>query len=390
MAPNDPFAGLGGDVDEIALANSIGAFLSHIGSGEQSATTVGPLSENDSFTDISPTIEPPPPVEPVTDPGMTPVTGAGDPGATANPIPSGAPISGKYGEDRGSHEHAGVDLSVPVGTTVVSAISGTVISAGNNDPGGYGNMIEVQGANGTVTRYAHLSHIGTKVGDKVKAGQPIGKSGGAKGSSGAGSSTGPHLHFEVRQGDHSVDPMPYLAAGASILPADAADLSADPSTAPLSTPEPQDAVDTAVGRVQGALVGQDPGSENQGQPIVTPTKNGTTTGVSVDSSEAGTDPDVWIRKAMAATGVDESWYAPIKAKMMQESGGRNIPQAIHDINTEKGTPAFGPMQVIEPTFRAHMLKGHEDWHNPIDNVIAAIRYIQSRYGHPSNLPRGGY
>jgi SLT domain-containing protein len=75
--------------------------------------------------------------------------------------------------------------------------------------------------------------------------------------------------------------------------------------------------------------------------------------------------------------------------MMQESGGRNIPQQIVDINTRKGTPAFGPMQMIEPTFRAHAMPGYTDWRNPLHNTIAAIRYIQSRYGSPYNLPRGG-
>ena len=48
------------------------------------------------------------------------------------------------------------------------------------------------------------------------------------------------------------------------------------------------------------------------------------------------------------------------------------------------------MQVIEPTFRSHMMKGHEDWHNPVDNTIAAINYIKARYKHPSRLPKGGY
>jgi hypothetical protein len=75
---------------------------------------------------------------------------------------------------------------------------------------------------------------------------------------------------------------------------------------------------------------------------------------------------------------------------MQESGGQNIPQAIHDVNTDNGTPAFGPMQMIEPTFRAYAVPGHTDWHNPVDEMASAANYIADRYGNPDNLPAGGY
>ena len=108
-----------------------------------------------------------------------------------------------------------------------------------------------------------------------------------------------------------------------------------------------------------------------------------------ESGEGG-DAESWIREAMRITGVDESWYPGLKARMMQESGGRNIPQGITDVNTAKGTPAFGPMQVIQPTFNSHKLAGYENWKDPLHNTIAAIRYITARYGHPSKLPRGGY
>jgi hypothetical protein len=113
----------------------------------------------------------------------------------------------------------------------------------------------------------------------------------------------------------------------------------------------------------------------------------TATAASVAGSD---DAESWIRTAMQATGVDEDWYPGLRARMMQESGGRNIAQKVVDVNTRKGTPAFGPMQVIEPTFKAHAMEGHTDWRNPVDNTIAAIRYIQGRYGHPSKLPKGGY
>lgn len=109
-----------------------------------------------------------------------------------------------------------------------------------------------------------------------------------------------------------------------------------------------------------------------------------------DSSGIGGNADSWIRDAMRITGVDASWGPGLRRRMMQESGGRNIPQGIVDINTRKGTPAFGPMQVIQPTFRSNATPGYGDWKNPLHNTIAAINYIKRRYGHPNRLPKGGY
>ena len=109
-----------------------------------------------------------------------------------------------------------------------------------------------------------------------------------------------------------------------------------------------------------------------------------------DSSGIGGNADSWIRDAMRITGVDASWGPGLRRRMMQESGGRNIPQGIRDVNTRKGTPAFGPMQVIQPTFRSNAMPGYGDWQNPLHNTIASIRYIQRRYRHPDRLPRGGY
>jgi murein DD-endopeptidase MepM/ murein hydrolase activator NlpD len=98
--------------------------------------------------------------------------------------------------------HAGLDIAAPAGQAVSAAAAGEVIHAG--PAGTYGNMIAVRHPDGTETRYAHLSAVGVKVGQHVDAGTPIG----AVGST--GHSTGPHLHFEVRQGGKAVDPRPYL------------------------------------------------------------------------------------------------------------------------------------------------------------------------------------
>lgn len=117
-------------------------------------------------------------------------------------------IAGKFGEQRATHLHAGLDIAVPVGTQVSAVSSGTIKFAGT--AGGYGYMIDISHSDGLVSRYAHLSVIGAKVGDKVNAGDNIGKSGGAPGAVGAGSSQGPHLHFEIHKKGRPVCPTKYI------------------------------------------------------------------------------------------------------------------------------------------------------------------------------------
>ena len=70
-------------------------------------------------------------------------------------------------------------------------------------------LLVVQHAGGVTTRYAHLSVIRTRSGP-VAAGTVIGLSGGARGAPGAGHSTGPHLHFEVRRGGTAIGPVSWM------------------------------------------------------------------------------------------------------------------------------------------------------------------------------------
>ncbi len=100
--------------------------------------------------------------------------------------------------------HAGLDFRGPVGTPVFAAAAGAVSFTGAKQ--GYGNCLEISHGNGLLTRYAHLSRIGVRVGQKVNAGSAIGAIGNT------GRSTGPHLHFEVRIGDRAIDPRPFLEA----------------------------------------------------------------------------------------------------------------------------------------------------------------------------------
>jgi SLT domain-containing protein len=72
--------------------------------------------------------------------------------------------------------------------------------------------------------------------------------------------------------------------------------------------------------------------------------------------------------------------------VMKESGGN--PRAVNnwDSNAKAGHPSKGLMQTIDSTFSAHKLKGHGDIFNPVDNIIAGVRYALSRYGSIARVP----
>lgn len=98
--------------------------------------------------------------------------------------------------------HFGIDLAAPRGTEILSSAPGRVVRAGW--AGSYGNLIEIDHGKGLTSRYAHLSRIHVSKGDRVGAGELIGKMGST------GRSTGSHLHFEIRVDGRAVDPLPYL------------------------------------------------------------------------------------------------------------------------------------------------------------------------------------
>lgn len=118
-------------------------------------------------------------------------------------------VSSSYGYrvdpfNGGAAFHAGLDFPGPMGSPIYAAAHGKVTFVGQKQ--GYGNCIEVSHGNGLMTRYAHLSGFGARVGQTVDAGTRIA----AMGSTGR--STGPHLHFEVRINDRPVNPRPFLEA----------------------------------------------------------------------------------------------------------------------------------------------------------------------------------
>lgn len=101
--------------------------------------------------------------------------------------------------------HKGMDFRAAVGTSVIAVGNGVVTVAGPQT--GYGNVVYIDHGNGLTTRYAHLSRFEVKVGDKVKGGQKIAFSGNT------GRTTGPHLHFEIRDSKGGVlDPLQFLNA----------------------------------------------------------------------------------------------------------------------------------------------------------------------------------
>ncbi len=99
--------------------------------------------------------------------------------------------------------HTGIDIAMSSGSPIYAADGGKVVYVGYN--GGYGMMIKINHGENIETIYAHLSKYYVSVGDKVFKGEKIGLSGNT------GTSTGPHLHFEVRKLGTPIDPKKYLS-----------------------------------------------------------------------------------------------------------------------------------------------------------------------------------
>jgi murein DD-endopeptidase MepM/ murein hydrolase activator NlpD len=109
------------------------------------------------------------------------------------------PITGK------SSFHTGVDLIAPPGTPVVAAAGGVVSTVAYVPE--YGNIVDIDHDNGLTSRYAHLSRSLVRVGDVVMKGQKVALVGNT------GRTTGPHLHFEVREKGIPLNPNKFLSLG---------------------------------------------------------------------------------------------------------------------------------------------------------------------------------
>jgi lipoprotein NlpD len=106
---------------------------------------------------------------------------------------------------RDGRAHEGIDLPAPTGTPVLAAADGEVVYVGDGIRG-YGNLVVLQHPGDLLTVYAHNSAVFVTQGQAVRAGDRVAAVGQT------GRATGPHLHFEVRQGQIPRDPMSYLSA----------------------------------------------------------------------------------------------------------------------------------------------------------------------------------
>ena len=111
--------------------------------------------------------------------------------------------------------HAGVDIGASWGSPIVAAADGQVASAGWS--GGYGREVRIAHGGGLMSLYGHMSEIVAQPGSFVRQGQLIGYVGSS------GLSTGPHLHFEVRQGETPVNPLGVRFASAPVVDTHVAD-----------------------------------------------------------------------------------------------------------------------------------------------------------------------
>jgi murein DD-endopeptidase MepM/ murein hydrolase activator NlpD len=105
--------------------------------------------------------------------------------------------------------HAGVDIGAGWGSPIVAAGDGRVVGAGWG--GGFGREVQIAHAGGLTSVYGHMSEVVAQPGSYVRAGQLIGYVGSS------GLSTGPHLHFEVRQGGQPVNPLAVRFTSAPVV-----------------------------------------------------------------------------------------------------------------------------------------------------------------------------
>jgi len=132
----------------------------------------------------------------------------------ATPVKSAFRFTSPFGPRRdpktgGRRMHNGVDFAAKSGTPLYATADGVVTHAGWQS--GYGRLVKIQHEFGIETRYAHLSRLRVKVGERVSRGDRIGDMGAS------GRVTGVHLHYEVRVGGKAVNPMIYIKAANDVF-----------------------------------------------------------------------------------------------------------------------------------------------------------------------------
>lgn len=129
-------------------------------------------------------------------------------------VPLAHPIKDKHRFTSGfgprwGRMHNGLDFAAPHGTPIYASADGVVIFAGRQSA--YGRLIKIKHDFGYETRYAHLSKIRVKNGQRVSRGERIGDMGNT------GRSTGTHLHYEIRSNGKAVNPMNYIKAAKDVF-----------------------------------------------------------------------------------------------------------------------------------------------------------------------------
>ncbi|WIY84337.1 peptidoglycan DD-metalloendopeptidase family protein [Propionimicrobium sp. PCR01-08-3] len=284
----------------------------------------------------------------------------------------GYTVSSGYGYRNGpfygAEMHDGIDMAVPSGTPVKAAASGMVVRAGWN--GGYGNYVEIN-SGAFSTFYGHLSSIIASAGQQIAAGAILG----LVGSTGA--STGPHLHFGAKDASGaSMDPNQLLDGAISGGGFDVLGI---------------------IDKIKGFLGIMDELSNNPftsmvkgaGTSLINAAVDWVQSKIASIFSFSGSDGsfDNWWSAAIAVAGANYAQYRDAAQIVAQNESGMN-PNAANDwdSNAAAGIPSKGLMQFIQPTFDAYAWPGHNNWLNPVDQILAFFRYSQARYGGPNNVP----
>lgn len=303
-------------------------------------------------------------------------------GGMIAPVPGGHSGWGSYAG------HTGIDYPVPLGTRVVAALDG-VVNAVRHLATSYGNHVRISHAGGLESIYAHLSETIVQAGQQVSAGTAIGASGSS------GNSTGPHLHFELRQGGQPFDPTGMLAGAEA------------PGNGSLLSNVLQPVINWAHDLING-LISNIPGQETIIGKMVTggarklsdmlfawvDSKLNDITDSGYTGAGAGAVGAArWsgvASQALAMAGESQSLLSLLLHRIEVESGGD--PNAVNnwDSNARAGHPSRGLMQTIPSTFAAYAgpLAGRGIT-DPLANIYAAIRYTRDRYGGNFGRAWGG-
>lgn len=190
----------GGDATEIALQNGIDNSTLVVGqhiyipNGEIPATSELASKPTTPKKNISTTAKPSGKLIPLANNPAEPAHNVGAPGTSAQIAYYVSPLS-HYIQTQGIHGYNAVDLAAPTGTAIRASAAGTVTIAKQGGwNGGYGSYVVISHANGSQTLYGHMSSVVAQSGAHVAQGELIGYVGET------GEATGPHLHFEIRNG----------------------------------------------------------------------------------------------------------------------------------------------------------------------------------------------